>query len=186
MPVVPGHQVVGMVDALGRDAAAYAASGWALPGCGTPVEYARFASAVKKILCESSRFTGYQADGGYAEYAIVPEIFAYAIPEAFTTSMPCRCSVRASSAIGPCGGASCRPRGAPFGFGSSAHVVIQIAQHRGCSVYVVTRGERHVALARQMGAVWAGQRAEEWPVKVDSAIIFASAGELVPAGPGVA
>ena len=67
-----------------------------------------------------------------------------------------------------------------YGFGSSAHVVIQIVRHRGCQVYVVTRGQKHRELARQMGAVWVGERAAEMPVTVDSAIIFAPAGELVP------
>jgi propanol-preferring alcohol dehydrogenase len=136
MPIIPGHQVVGTVDALGPGCRRFqlgqrAGVAWLRHTCGTCAHCSRG----RENLCESARFTGYHADGGYAEYAVVPE---------------------------------------------SAHMVIQIAQHRGCQVYVVTRGEKHVELARQMGAVWAGQRAEELPVKVDSAILFAPAGELVP------
>ena len=141
-----------------------------------------YCTSGRENLCESARFTGYHADGGYAEYAVVREDFAYPIPPAFA-------DVDAAPLL--CAGIigyrslkrSCLPPGgklALYGFGSSAHVVIQIAQHRGSEVYVVTRGEKHVALARQMGAVWAGQNAAEMPVKVDSAIIFAPAGELVP------
>jgi len=112
----------------------------------------------------------------------VPEAFAYELPDVFgdVEATPLLCA-------GIIGYAALRrsriPRGgrlALYGFGSSAHVVIQIARHRDCDVYVVTRGESHRELARQMGAVWVGERAEDLPVKVDSAIIFAPAGELVP------
>ena len=136
----------------------------------------------RENLCESARFTGYQADGGYAEYAVVPEAFAYEIPERFgdVEAAPLLCAgiigYRAlkRSQLPPGG------RLAMYGFGSSAHVLIQIARHRGCEVYVVTRDEKHRELARQMGAVWAGARPEELPLKVDSAILFAPVGELVP------
>jgi propanol-preferring alcohol dehydrogenase len=142
----------------------------------------RFCQAGRENLCEFARFTGYHADGGYAQYAVVPEAFAYELPDSFSDvhAAPLLCAgiigYRALRRANlPPGG-----RLALYGFGSSAHVVIQIAQHRGAEVYVVTRGERHCQLAKEMGAVWAGQRAEELPVKVDSAIIFAPAGELVP------
>ena len=150
---------------------------WLRHTCGV----CRFCTAGKENLCESARFTGYHADGGYAEYAVVPEAFAYEIPAAFgdVEAAPLLCA----GIIGyrslqrarlPDGG-----RLALYGFGSSAHVVIQIARHRGCEVYVVTRGENHRELARRMGAVWVGEDAGQMPVKVDSAIIFAPAGELV-------
>jgi propanol-preferring alcohol dehydrogenase len=183
LPIVPGHQVVGVVDAIGPDCTRFKLGqrvgvAWLRHTCGR----CEFCDAGKENLCESARFTGYHADGGYAEYALVPEAFAYAIPESFSDveAAPLLCA-------GIIGYRSLKrsnlPRGgrlALYGFGSSAHVVLQIAQHRGCEVYVVTRGEKHVALARRMGAIWAGQQASEMPVKVDSAIIFASAGELVP------
>ncbi len=183
MPIIPGHQVVGTVDALGPDCRRFSLGqrvgvAWLRHTCGT----CAYCSRGRENLCQSARFTGYHADGGYAEYALVPEDFAYPIPEAFSDveAAPLLCA-------GIIGYRALRRANLPhggklalFGFGSSAHVVIQIARHRGCKTYVVTRGERHVDLARRMGAVWAGQRAEELPVKVDSAIIFAPAGELVP------
>lgn len=182
LPVVPGHQVVGTVDAVGPACARFALGqrvgvAWLRGTCG----HCEFCISGKENLCESAQFTGYHADGGYAEYAVVREDFAYPIPAAFSDvdAAPLLCagiigyrSLQRSRL--PPGG-----RLALYGFGSSAHVVIQIAQHRGCEVFVVTRGEKHVALARQMGAVWAGQQASEMPIKVDSAIIFAPAGELV-------
>ena len=183
LPVVPGHQVVGTVDALGPGCGRFPLGrrvgvAWLRHTCGS----CPWCTAGRENLCESARFTGYHADGGYAEYALVPEEFAYPIPEAFSDveAAPLLCA----GIIGYRALKRSRlPRGgrlALFGFGSSAHVVIQIARHRGCEVYVVTRGERHVELARRMGAAWAGQRAADLPVQVDSAIIFAPAGELVP------
>ena len=183
MPIIPGHQVVGTVDALGPDCRRFQLGqrvgvAWLRHTCGT----CTYCSRGRENLCESARFTGYHADGGYAEYALVPEDFAYPIPEAFSDveAAPLLCA-------GIIGYRALRRANLPHGgklalfwFGSSAHVVIQIARHRACKTYVVTRGERHVELARRMGAVWAGQRAEDLPVKVDSAILFAPAGELVP------
>ena len=182
-PVVPGHQVVGLVSELGEGAGRFAIGdrvgiAWLRETCGE----CRFCTAGRENLCQRTRFTGYQADGGYAEFAVVREDFAYAIPDEFsdTEAAPLLCAgivgfraLRRSEL--PAGG-----RIALYGFGSSAHVVMQIAQHRGCVVYVVTRGEDHRRLAKQMGARWVGERAEELPVKVDSGILFAPAGELVP------
>lgn len=182
MPVIPGHQVVGIVDQLG-------------PGCtelkiGDRIGIAwlrhtdgtcRFCAAGRENLCPASRYTGYHADGGYAEYAIVPEAFAYRIPEAFddVTAAPLLCA----GIIGyrSLKRTNLRPgqRVALFGFGSSAHVVLQIARARGCDVYVVSRGENHQQLARDLGAKWAGPDASGIPVKVDAAILFAPVGSLV-------
>jgi len=183
LPVVPGHQIVGTVEAVGPlcrrlKLGQRAGVAWLRHTCGT----CDFCTAGRENLCDSARFTGYHADGGYAEYTVVPEDFAYPIPEAFgdLEAAPLLCAgiigYRAlkRSELAPGG------KLALYGFGSSAHVVIQIAQHRGSEVFVVTRGENHRKLARQMGAVWVGERAEDMPVKVDSAIVFAPAGELVP------
>ncbi len=183
LPVVPGHQIVGVVDALGPGCKRLRIGqrvgiAWLRQTCGRCV----FCRSGRENLCESSRFTGYHADGGYAEYAVVGEEFAYEIPEAFTDvdAAPLLCAgiigyraLRRSQLAD--GG-----RLGIYGFGSSAHVVMQIALHRGCEVYVVTRGESHRQLARQMGAAWVGARPEEMPELVDSAIIFAPAGDLVP------
>lgn len=182
-PIIPGHQVVGVVDKLGENCRRFSVGdrvgiAWLRHTCGE----CQFCRAGRENLCENSRFTGYHADGGYAEFAVVPEDFAYAIPAQFddaeATPLLCagiigyrslrRCELPDGGTLGI------------YGFGSSAHVVIQIALHRGCDVYVVTRGADHRRLAREMGAKWVGETADEMPVRVDSAIIFAPAGELVP------
>jgi propanol-preferring alcohol dehydrogenase len=189
MPVIPGHQIVGIIDKLGPQLAALQSEprlhigqrvgiAWLRHTCGE----CGFCANQQENLCESARFTGYHADGGYAEYAVVPEAFAYPLPEKFSDvdAAPLLCSgIIGYRALRRC---NLRPGGtlALYGFGSSAHVVIQIALHRGCKVYVVTRGENHRELARQMGAAWVGENADDLPVKVDSAILFAPAGELVP------
>jgi len=183
LPVVPGHQIVGTVDALGAGCRRLKVGqrvgiAWLRHTCGQ----CRFCLAGRENLCEGSRFTGYHADGGYATRAVVSEDFAYEIPHAFSDldAAPLLCAgiigYRAlhRSAL-PDGG-----RLGIYGFGSSAHVVLQIARHRGGEVYVVTRGESHRQLARQMGAAWVGQDAADMPVKVHSAILFAPAGQLVP------
>lgn len=183
MPLVPGHQVVGVVDRLGPGASRFREGdrigiAWLRHACGI----CRYCRAGRENLCESSQFTGYHADGGYAEYAVVPQAFAYAIPEVFgdAEATPLLCAgiigYRAlQRAEIPYGG-----RLGIWGFGSSAHVVIQVALARGCRVYVATRGEKHQALAREMGAAWVGGASEALPVRVDGGVLFAPAGELVP------
>jgi propanol-preferring alcohol dehydrogenase len=183
LPVVPGHQVVGIVDKMGEGSRRLAPGqrvgiAWLRHTCGI----CEFCRGGRENLCESARFTGYHADGGYAEAAVVPEAFAYEIPGGFSPheAAPLLCAgiigyralKRASSPHGGTLGL--------FGFGSSAHVVLQVAHHRGCRVLVVTRGEKHRALARAMGADWVGESADQMPEKLDSAILFAPAGELVP------
>lgn len=191
MPIIPGHQIVGIIDKLGPPlAASQPESGdlhlqlgqrvgvaWLRHTCGD----CGFCANGQENLCESARFTGYHADGGYAEYAVAPAEFIYPLPDAFSDlqAAPLLCSgIIGYRALRRC---NLRPGGklALYGFGSSAHVVMQIARHRGCQVYVVTRGENHRELARQMGAVWVGEDANQMPVKADSAIMFAPAGELV-------
>jgi len=183
LPIIPGHQVVGVVDALGAGASRFRPGdrvgvAWLRHTCGACV----YCAAGQENLCEAARFTGYHADGGYAEQTVVPEAFAYAIPPVFgdAEATPLLCagligfrSLR-RSAIRRGG------RLALYGFGSSAHVVIQIARHWGCEVFVSTRGAGHRALARALGAAWVGETFDPPPVKVDSAIVFAPAGELVP------
>jgi propanol-preferring alcohol dehydrogenase len=181
--MIPGHQVVGIVDHIGS------ACRRLVPGTRVGVAWLRhtcggceFCLAGQENLCESAEFTGYHADGGYAEYAVVPEDFAYELPEGFsdTEAAPLLCAgIIGYRALRRCnlpyGG-----RLALYGFGSSAHVVLQIAKHRACEVLVATRGEGHRRLAREMGADWVGENPAQMPVKADSAIIFAPAGELVP------
>lgn len=186
LPIIPGHQIVGTIDKLGPPLAGSqplqvgrrVGVAWLRHTCGE----CGFCAKGQENLCESAQFTGYHADGGYAEYAVAPADFVYELPEAFgdVDAAPLLCAgiigYRALRRCNlPSGG-----RLALYGFGSSAHVVIQIALHRGCKVYVVTRGQQHRELARRMGAVWVGENASDMPVKAHSAIIFAPAGELVP------
>jgi len=182
-PVIPGHQIVGTVDACGDGASRFSRGSrvgiaWLAKTCGD----CPFCSAGRENLCDRPSFTGYHRDGGFAEYAVVPEMFAYPLPSAFrdADAAPLLCA-------GIIGFRALRradlPRGgtlAIYGFGSSAHIVIQIALHRGCSVFVCTRGMEHRALAKRMGALWAGENPEDMPTRADSAILFAPAGELVP------
>ena len=183
LPLVPGHQVVGTVDALGPGAGRFPAGArvgiaWLAKTCGT----CPFCASGRENLCEAPRFTGYHRDGGYAEYAVVPEDFAYAVPPAFSDAeaAPLLCAgiigYRALRRADLPGGGTL----AIYGFGSSAHIVIQLALHRGSRVFVCTRGESHRALARTMGASWVGEDPSGMPEAADSAILFAPAGELVP------
>lgn len=183
LPLVPGHQVVGTVDRRGPGGdrfpeGARVGIAWLARTCGA----CEFCRAGKENLCAEPLFTGYHRDGGFAEYAVAPADFAYPIPEGFpdTAAAPLLCAgiigFRAlRRAELPPGGTL-----AIYGFGSSAHIVIQIALARGAQVYVCTRGEAHRALARGMGAAWAGDDPSSMPSPADSAILFAPAGELVP------
>ena len=183
LPIIPGHQVVGTVDRLGPGAMRFKPGdrigiAWLRHTDGT----CKYCRSARENLCESQRFTGYDADGGYAEYAVVPESFAYAIPEGFgdAEATPLLCAgIIGYRALQR----SETPRGGRlgiWGFGSSAHITIQVALARGCEVFVATRGEKHQALARELGAAWVGGAADPLPVKVDGGILFAPAGELVP------
>src|SRR5262249_25403557 len=152
-------QVVGVVDAVGPGSGRLAIGrrvgiAWLRHTCGV----CTFCRAGRENLCESARFTGYHADGGYAGLAVVPEAFAYEIPDVFgpEEAAPLLCA-------GIIGYRALKRAGLPeggslglFGFGSSAHVVLQVAKHRGSRVLVVTRGEAHRDLALRMGADWAG------------------------------
>lgn len=183
LPIVPGHQVIGTVERLGPGCTTLREGqrvgvAWLRQTCGT----CRFCMSGRENLCPAARFTGYHAQGGYATRIAVPEAFAYQIPLAFADAeaAPLLCAgiigYRAlQRAAVPWGGSL-----AVYGFGSSAHVVIQIARHRGYRVLVVSRTPAHQALARELGAVWAGADAAAMPEPADSAIIFAPAGRLVP------
>lgn len=182
-PLVPGHQAVGVVERKGEGTGRFAEGArvgiaWLAGTCGE-CPYCR---SGRENLCASPSFTGYHRDGGFAEYAVVPERFAYPIPAPFSDAeaAPLLCAgiigFRAlRRADLPPGGSL-----ALYGFGSSAHIVIQIARARGSEVFVCTRGAPHRELALRMGASWAGEDPAEMPAEADSAILFAPAGELVP------
>jgi len=181
--VVPGHEVVGRVAACGaavRDLKEGDRVGvaWLHRSCGT----CRFCRRGDENLCLAPLFTGWDVDGGYAEALCVPEAFAYRLGEARPAAelAPLLCAgiigYRALARSGvPDGG-----RLGLFGFGGSAHIVLQLARARGCQVFVFSRGGRHRALAERMGAAWVGESDEAPPAPLDSAILFAPAGGLVP------
>jgi propanol-preferring alcohol dehydrogenase len=181
--LVPGHQAVGRVAALGAGARRFRVGdrvgiAWLRQTCGG----CRFCARGDENLCLDPRFTGWDADGGYAEEAVVPEAFAHALAEGPSAReiAPLLCAgiigYRAfrRSRVRPGG------RLGLFGFGGSAHIAIQVARHFGCEVYVVSRGGEHRELALELGATWVGGSRERPPRPLDAAILFAPAGELVP------
>ncbi len=182
--IVPGHQVVGVVDALGPGCTRLRRGdrvgiAWLRETCGVCAYCRRGA----ENLCPNAQFTGWHADGGFAEYALVREAFAYALPDAIgdAEASPLLCAgiigYRALRRANPTPG--CRL--GLYGFGASAHITIQIARHLGCRVFVMTREAKHRALAAQLGAEWTGDAAATPPEPLDSAVLFAPAGTLVPA-----
>jgi propanol-preferring alcohol dehydrogenase len=183
LPLIPGHQVVGTVDRLGPGCRRFRPGdrvgiAWLRETCGV-CEFCRVGA---ENLCAASRYTGYDEDGGYAELAVVREAFAYPIPAAFTDleAAPLLCAgiigYRAlrRTELDPGG------RLGLYGFGSSAHLVIQIARHRGMEIFVATRAAGHRDLAQRLGAAWAGGVTDPMPAALDAAIVFAPAGEIVP------
>ncbi|MBU0507832.1 zinc-dependent alcohol dehydrogenase family protein [bacterium] len=183
LPITPGHQVVGIIDRLGEGVTGPAVGArvgvpWLASTCGT----CSYCAGGRENLCDNGKFTGQHVDGGYAEYMIARADFVYPIPEGFDEihAAPLLCS----GVIGyrayrladlPPGG-----RLGLYGFGSSAHVTIQVARYLGHECYVITRGQAGQEHARRLGAVWAGGSDDTPPDKLDSVIIFAPAGELIP------
>jgi propanol-preferring alcohol dehydrogenase len=186
--IIPGHQVVGEIAALGRNAAQFSLGqrigvAWLRRTCGE----CRYCRVGRENLCERAEFNGWTANGGYAEYVVAPAGFVYSLPDGFDDlqAAPLLCA-------GIIGYRSLRLSGIEkdkwsgarlgiYGFGAAGHVVIQLARARGAEVYVCTRDrERHQALASELGATWVGGATDEPPVRLDTAIIFAPAGELVP------
>jgi propanol-preferring alcohol dehydrogenase len=182
IPIIPGHQIVGTIDALGPDCRRFKLGqrigiAWLGYACGK----CRFCMTGRENLCPNSRYTGYHVDGGYAEYTCVAEDFAYELPEhtddAHLAPLLCagiigyrsfkRCNLRPKSKL------------ALIGFGSSAHIILQIARHRGHEIYVISRNANHQKLSLELGAAWAGSDAGKISTKMDGAILFAPAGPLV-------
>jgi propanol-preferring alcohol dehydrogenase len=182
LPIIPGHQIVGRIDAIGAGVnrlrpGQRVGIAWLRETCGR----CRFCTSARENLCEFARFTGYHADGGYAEYATVRADFAYELPELFD-------DVHVSPLL--CAGiigyralkrSNLKPGGklAIFGFGSSAHIVLQLARGRGCEAFVVSRTQQHRQFARSLGATWAGADVAGMPAKADAAIVFAPSGAVV-------
>lgn len=181
-PLTIGHQVVGTVEGRGRRATKFEEGervglAWLGSTCGK----CRYCVAGNENLCESAKFTGYDIDGGYAEYAVARDAFAYRIPEGFPDeeAAPLLCAGIIGYRALRLSEITLGGRLGLYGFGASAHVAIQVARHWGCEVYVFTRSRGHQELARRLGAVWTGRAELTPPAKLESAIIFAPAGELV-------
>ncbi|HYA65031.1 MAG TPA: zinc-dependent alcohol dehydrogenase family protein [Candidatus Sulfotelmatobacter sp.] len=183
-PVIPGHQVVGVVEKTGESAHRFAKGArvgiaWLHKTDGT-CAYCRRGD---ENLCDAPLFTGYSVNGGYAEWIVAPETFVYPIPDGFPDEQAApllcagiigfRCLRMAEVARGA--------RLGFYGFGAAAHVAIQVAKHWGVDVFASTRDARHQKLAMELGAIWAGGTLDAPPEKLDAAIVFAPAGEIVPA-----
>ena len=180
--IVPGHEVVGVVEGLGPGCKRFSPGArvgiaWLRETCGI----CRYCQRGRENLCPNARFTGWDHDGGYAEFATVREDFAYALPEvvpdAEIAPLLCagiigyraikRAEIRPGATVGL------------YGFGGSAHLGIQLLRHWGCEVFVMSRGGVHQDLARELGAAWIGAADEPPPRPLDAAILFAPAGNLV-------
>ena len=187
-PLIPGHQIVGRVTALGARVEGFSIGdrvgvAWLNRTCGV----CEFCSSNRENLCEQPQFTGWTVDGGYAQYAVAPAVFTYHLPDHFDDiqAAPLLCAgiigYRCLRLTGLSGDQWKSARLGLYGFGAAGHVCIQMARARGAEVYVFTRDrERHQTLARELGATWVGDAQDEPPIKLNASIIFAPAGELVP------
>ena len=183
LPVVPGHQVVGTVDEVGGEVRDFRVGDrvgipWLYSTCGECI----YCLKGLENLCERAQFTGYHHDGGYAEAMIAPAAFAYGLPENFSDleAAPLLCAGIIGYRALKLSNLQAGERLGLYGFGASAHIVIQLARYMGCEVCVFTRAEAHRQLARQLGAAWAGAAGEIPSPPLDAAILFAPAGKLVP------
>ena len=182
LPLIPGHEIVGVVDQVGNGVTRFREGDrlgvpWLYSTCGR----CEFCQRGQENLCDAGRFTGYHVDGGYAEFVVAPATFVYPLPAGFSPSeaAPLLCAgvigfralrqtrIRRGQRLGL------------YGFGGSAHIAIQVAVHWGCEVFVFTRSEEHRALARELGAHWTGRAEDNPPGRLDSAVIFAPVGRMV-------
>src|SRR6476620_7449394 len=173
LPLVPGHQIVG--EAPDRRRLGVPWLGWTCGEC-------RFCLSGRENLCVRARFTGYQLDGGYAEWAVADERFCFPIPEGYSDlqAAPLLCAgLIGHRALRLAGDAE---RLGLYGFGASAHIVAQVALHEGRRLFAFVRegDDAAAAFARELGAEWVGASTEQPPEELDAALIFAPAGELVP------
>jgi propanol-preferring alcohol dehydrogenase len=184
LPLVPGHQIVGTVERLGERTDSFTVGERVgVPWLGWTDGECRYCLSGRENLCENARFTGYQIDGGYAEYAVADARFCFPFPEGFPDlqAAPLLCA-------GLIGHRSLRFTGDAerlglYGFGASAHIVAQVAAHEGRRIFAFTspHDEEAQEFARELGAEWAGSSEEAPPEELDAAIIFAPVGALVPA-----
>ena len=184
LPLIPGHQIVGTVEKLGEHVTSFVVGDRVgVPWLGWTDGECRYCLSGRENLCENARFTGYQIDGGYAEYAVADSRFCFPIPDDYSDlqAAPLLCA-------GLIGHRSLRFTGDAerlglYGFGASAHIVAQVALHQGRRVFAFTSpgDEEAQQFARELGAEWAGSSEEAPPEETDAAIIFAPVGALIPA-----
>ncbi len=183
LPLILGHEVVGVVEALGERVERFqigdrAGVPWLCGTCGE----CRFCLRGQENLCEEARFTGYQLDGGYAEFTVADQRFCFSIPEMYSdaeaASLLCAGLIGNRSLV-MCGDAR---RMGIYGFGAATHIVAQVARFQGREVFAFTRPGDVAAqqFARDLGATWAGSSDERPPELLDAAILFAPVGALVP------
>jgi propanol-preferring alcohol dehydrogenase len=175
LPLVPGHQIVGVSAATGERLG--------VPWLGWTCGVCRYCASGRENLCDSALFTGYQLDGGYAEMVVADERFCFPVPEAYPDlqAAPLLCAgLIGYRALRMAGDAE---RLGLYGFGAAAHIVCQVAVHEGRRVFAFTRGQDQAAqsFALELGAEWAGDALGSPPEELDAALIFAPVGELVPA-----
>jgi propanol-preferring alcohol dehydrogenase len=183
LPLIPGHQIVGTVERVGERVDRFAVGDRVgVPWLGYTDGSCRYCLTGRENLCDAARFTGYQIDGGYAEYAAADHRFCFPIPAGYPDlrAAPLLCA-------GLIGYRSLRATGDAerlglYGFGDSAHIIIQVALHQGRKVFAFTRDgdEKRQGFARELGAAWVGGSSEPPPEELDAAIIFAPVGALVP------
>ena len=183
LPLVPGHQIVGLVESLGAGVKGFKTSDRVgIPWLGGSCGECDYCKSGRENLCEKALYTGYQINGGFAEYAVADARFIFPIPKEFPDlqAAPLLCAGligwRAYKMAGP------GKRLGFYGFGAAAHLLTQVAKHQGREVYAFTRAgdEASQAFAKMLGAVWAGPSEAAPPRPLDAAILFAPAGDLVP------
>lgn len=184
LPIVPGHQIVGVVAAVGPDVSGWrvgdrAGVGWLASACGRCNACVR----ARENLCTRARFTGWDVDGGYASAAVVNADFAFRLPAGFddTQAAPLLCGGVIGYRSLKRAGVKPGDRVGLYGFGASALLALQVARHWNCRVFVATRSETEQERARAMGAEWAGSYADTPPEPLDAAVTFAPSGDVVVA-----
>jgi len=182
MPVIIGHQIVGRVDKVGRNVKKYKLGErlgvpWLFKTCGI----CKYCKSNRENLCDNPMFTGYDADGGFAEYTIVEEDFAYPLPENYTDRevAPLLCAGVIGYQAFKATGLKNSGKLGLFGFGSSAHILLQVCIHLGIDAYVVSRTEKELQLAKKLGAKWTGKIDDDMGTLLDVVIVFAPSGELL-------
>ena len=182
-PLIPGHQIVGTVETTGAGTSRLARGARVgVPWLGSTCGLCRFCLAGRENLCGAARFTGYQIDGGFAEYAVADERFCFAIPDSYTPRQAAPLLFAGLIGWRSLALAGDGERLGLYGFGAAAHIVIQVARHQGRRVCAFVRPGDDAArrFALDLGAEWAGPSDAPPPEELDAAIIFAPAGELVP------